>query len=88
MAGCTFCSITKDLPVPKETIQHIFFPCPTTQKMIFSFCGKFNRNINLNKNIFFLANDSEMEAKNNPLYLVMDLLRYVIWQFNPNLPGL
>jgi hypothetical protein len=33
-AGCTFCMLDKRLPVPIETLQHIFFYCPSTAQIL------------------------------------------------------
>ena len=32
--GCTFCSISKLLPAPEETFQHLFWDCPTSQEIL------------------------------------------------------
>jgi hypothetical protein len=33
-AGCTFCTLEKRIPVPIETLQHIFFYCPSTAQIL------------------------------------------------------
>jgi hypothetical protein len=67
--GCTFCSISKLLPAPKETMLHLFYPCPHTPKILMTFIQKNVRNINLDEQLFFLAKDSEFEYENNLLEL-------------------
>jgi Reverse transcriptase (RNA-dependent DNA polymerase) len=32
-AGCTFCSLEKNFPVPVESFRHLFFDCPLTNKI-------------------------------------------------------
>ncbi len=88
-AGCTFCVMRKNLPAPKETLSHIFFNCPTTSDILVKFYEKYLRGITLEQNTFFLSNASEYECENKPLSVVLDLVRYVIWQhkLNKKLPN-
>jgi hypothetical protein len=83
-AGCTFCVLRKNLPAPKETLSHIFFNCPTTSDVLVKFYAKYLRGITLEQNTFFLSNASEYESENRPLSLVLDIVRYVIWQHKLN----
>jgi hypothetical protein len=80
-AGCTFCTLTNTRPVPKETIQHLFYFCPTTTTFITSFYDKYLCNFLLSPATFFLANISGNEKENRAINLTFDVFRYVLWQF-------
>jgi hypothetical protein len=79
-ASCTFCTLRNNLPAPKETLSHIFFNCPTTNDVLVKFYATYLHGITLEQNTFFLSNVSEFESENRPLNIVLDLVRYVIWQ--------
>jgi hypothetical protein len=80
-SGCTFCSITNNRPVPKETIQHLFFYCPSTYEIICTFFDRYIANTTNNKCNYFLSNISSNEQVNNVVTIVWDIFRYVVWQF-------
>ncbi len=80
-AGCTFCSLTNTRPVPKETVQHLFYYCPTTAPIITYFYDKYLCNFLISPTTFFLANVSSIEKENRPLNITLDVLRYVLWQY-------
>jgi len=46
-AACTFCTISKALPAPKETISHFFINCPTTVSFVSDYFEKFLENTNI-----------------------------------------
>ena len=46
-AACTFCTNTKALPAPKETISHFFLFCPTTVDFVSDYFNKFLENTNI-----------------------------------------
>jgi hypothetical protein len=52
--------------------------------MLILFSRKFLRNITLDETLFFLANKAQFETENNPLNIVLDIFRCVIWQFKLN----
>jgi hypothetical protein len=79
-ASCTFCTLRNNLPAPKETLTHVFFHCPTTNDILVNLYAKYLHGIILEQNTFFLSNASEHESENRPLNIVLDLVRYVIWQ--------
>ncbi len=79
-ASCTFCTLCNNLPAPKETIAHVFYHCPTINDILVKFYAKYLHGITLEQNSFFLSNASEYEFENKPLNIVLDLIRYVIWQ--------
>ncbi len=80
-AGCTFCSLTNNRPVPKETVQHLFYYCPTTAPLITQFYDKHLCNFLISPSTFFLANVSIIEKENHPLNITFDVFRYVLWQY-------
>jgi hypothetical protein len=83
-AGCTFCVLNKILPPPKETIAHLFFDCPTTDSLIQELGHRYLQNCNLEKSSFFTSNISEYEKDNRPLDIILEIFRYVIWQYKLN----
>jgi hypothetical protein len=46
--GCTFCSVNKLLPVPRETFSHLFFDCPESSATLVQFEQKYLNNLELN----------------------------------------
>jgi hypothetical protein len=80
-SGCTFCNITNNRPVPKETLQHLFFYCPTIYEIICTFFDSYIANLVNNKGNYFLSNISSNEQVNNVVTIVWDIFRYVVWQF-------
>jgi hypothetical protein len=80
-ASCTFCDDRKLLPAPKETMEHLFYYCPLVHKLIIGFCTKYLRNPELDRVTFFTSDITEFEVKNNSLNIVLDIFRYVVWQY-------
>jgi hypothetical protein len=80
-SGCTFCNITNNRPVPKETLQHLFYYCPTIYEIICTFFDSYIANLVNNKGNYFLSNISSNEQVNNVVTIVWDIFRYVVWQF-------
>jgi hypothetical protein len=80
-AGCTFCYISNNRPVPKESMLHLFYFCPTVSKIVSTFYEKYTTNLENNKTNYFLSDISPNERVNNVLNIVWDVFRYVIWQF-------
>jgi hypothetical protein len=83
-ASCTFCVLNKTLPAPKETIPHIFFDCPTTAQLIAELNVRYLTNFTLDKKTFFLSNPSECENENRAVGAILDIFRYVLWQYKLN----
>jgi hypothetical protein len=83
-AGCTFCVLKKILPPPKEIIAHLFFDCPTMDILVKELGQRYLQNLNLEKDHFFLSNASDYEKDNRPLDIILELFRYVIWQYKLN----
>ncbi len=80
-AGCTFCNISNNRPIPKETTIHLFYFCPTVCKIVSSFYDKYIINLDNSKSNYFLSDILPNERINNVLNIVWDVFRYVIWQF-------
>ncbi len=88
-ASCTFCADRKLFPAPKETMVHLFYYCPSVHELITEFCTKYLRNPELDLVTYFTSEVAEFEPKNNSLNLILDIFRYVVWQYklkktNPN----
>ena len=79
--SCTFCNLAKCFPAPKESFAHIFYDCPVTNRIITKFCNKYFTSGLPEKEIYFAVSLSENERHNRAVQLVLDLLRYNIWEF-------
>ena len=77
---CIFCLKNSNLPAPIETIQHVFYYCPTIQPIVSRFISKYFR-LELSANQYFTGCISELERYNKSAALLLDLVRYTIWQF-------
>ncbi len=80
-AGCTFCTVRKVLPAEKETMVHLFYYCPSVQCLIIEFGTKYLRNMVPDIEMFFTSQVTDFETKNNCLNIILDIFRYVVWQF-------
>jgi hypothetical protein len=80
-ASCTFCTVRNFLPAEKETMVHLFYYCPPVQCLIVEFGTKYLRNMALETEMFFGSQPTEFEIKNNCLNIILDIFRYVVWQF-------
>jgi hypothetical protein len=72
------------MPPPKETVAHLFFDCPTTEILVKELGQMYLQNLNLEKGHFFLSNVSDYEKENRPLDIILEIFRYVIWQYKLN----
>jgi hypothetical protein len=79
-AGCTFCNLSGPRPVPVETFKHIFFDCPHVNRVITDVEKKYFRGNPLSMEKFFLSNFGEKEKDNIACNILLDGLRYLIWQ--------
>ena len=77
--SCTFCNLNNNLPAPIESFNHIFYYCPSVQKIIRKFCVKFILS-ELTAEKFFGGSFDINEKINLPIMLVLDVLRYSIWE--------
>jgi hypothetical protein len=62
-------------------MEHLFYYCPIVNDLIRGFCTKFLRNPELEHDTYFTSEINEFEIKNNSLNLVLDIFRYVVWQY-------
>ena len=75
---CTFCAINRPFPVPREDFSHIFFNCPSMNKIVVDFFEEY-MTINVTTcSIFCGGNIAEKEEINRTFQLIMDILRYHI----------
>jgi len=81
--SCHFCKIENKLPAPLETFSHLFFDCPVTNKIIEKFCRRFFR-VEVTREIFFCGLFSTHDAENASCNLILDILRYSLWQAKLN----
>ena len=78
---CTFCTAAKKLPAPLETFLHIFFFCEIINPIITQICSDLLINNNVNAKNYFSGVISENNVFNSAFSLIMNCLRYSIWQF-------
>jgi hypothetical protein len=50
--GCTFCYITNNRPVERDSMLHCFLNCPTVRNFLYSFLGFIGRNDDMDTTIF------------------------------------
>ncbi len=78
-AACFFCQKSLNLPAPAESFAHVFYDCPSVQKIIERFSEKF-LTIEVTRDKFFSGFYTETEKENRSINLIMDSVRYCIWQ--------
>jgi len=77
--ACVFCSAEKILPPPLESFAHVFFDCPVVNKIIGMFFDKYF--IPEFTRYFYFHGLTDGSRKDYiATRLVMDCLRYCIWQ--------
>jgi len=79
--SCTFCSLECNLPSPLETFTHIFYDCPSVQKVFKAFFDKFFTIGAPTREEYFSGEFTDNESKNWAFQLCMDIFRYNIWLF-------
>jgi hypothetical protein len=79
-AGCTFCNIVGPRPIAAETMEHLFFACPSTNKILRTFTEKYFIDYRIEKESFFWGIVSENEKENICATILFDFFRYLIWQ--------
>jgi hypothetical protein len=79
-AGCTLCNIVGPRPVAAETLEHLFFSCPTTQKMLHKLKEKYFYDFDIQREKFFWGIVSENERENICATILFDIFQYLIWQ--------
>jgi hypothetical protein len=79
-AGCTLCNISGPRPVASETMDHLFYSCPFTQKMLSKVKEKYINNADIQRESYFWGIVSEDEKENICVTIFFDVFRYLIWQ--------
>ena len=78
---CTFCTAAKKFLAPLETFSHIFFFCEVINPIVMKICNDLLVNNNISVTNFFSGEISEHNDYNMAFSLIMNCLRYCIWQF-------
>jgi len=78
-AACSFCLSAGNLPAPLETFSHIFFDCPCTEKVLSLFFQKYFE-LEKNRCNYFTGHFAVDNISNQSVNIVLDCLRYSIWQ--------
>ena len=78
--SCTFCQLSNIHPAPLETFSHLFYDCVVINDKIKTICRDLLLENNVNKEIYFSGQICENEKYNNAFALVMNCLRYCIWE--------
>ena len=76
--SCVFCRYGT-LPAPLETFTHIFYDCPKTSVILSKFINKYFTTFPT-KSQFFSGELSNNENDNWTATIILDCLRYSIWQ--------
>ena len=77
--SCTFCTANKLFPAEKESFSHLFYYCPTTNKLLSIFLARYFTINSLTAIEFFASKLNEKEDDNMALQLALDIFRYYIW---------
>jgi hypothetical protein len=90
--SCTFCIKNKNFLAERETFQHFFWDCPTSNYVINMFLDSYTRiDVNKKKEIYFtgIVHDGTKDDFVLPVFLVCCILKYTLWNFKlkHKLPG-
>ena len=77
--SCIFCVKNRILPAQIESFEHVFFSCPVVNTVLSKFYEKY-LNIALSINTYFTSEFSTKETENRAVNIILDVLRYSIWQ--------
>ena len=75
--SCTFCTANKLFPT--ESFSHLFYYCPTTNKLLSTFLAHYFTINSLTATEFFASKINDKEDDNNALQLALDIFGYYIW---------
>ena len=78
--SCTFCNLANIHPAPLETFSHLFYDCVVVNEKIGAICRDLLLENNVNKKNFFSGELCENEKYNSAFALVMNCLRFCIWE--------
>jgi hypothetical protein len=82
---CTFCSITKNFPAPRENFAHLFFDCPQSHTTLCGFEDKYLADLHLDcreKKIllwFYGTTDNKLRKYNIFLQMTTTVVMFYIW---------
>ena len=76
---CTFCTLSKSFPAPREEFAHIFYFCPHSEKIIREFFSKYTTIKLPDCKTFFSSDYGEDENINIAMQIVIDILQFFIW---------
>jgi hypothetical protein len=77
-AACFFCNKLKNFPAERESVEHFFWFCPTTSKLIERFGAEY-LNAVVTKELFFTGiRDNKFELAT---LIVMSVIKFCLWQF-------
>jgi len=77
--ACTFCTKARIFPAPLESFSHVFLDCTLIGNIVDAFCVKYF-NFEITRQVFFAGNTENVVNMPNEVYLILDILRYTIWQ--------
>jgi hypothetical protein len=85
--ACTYCTITKNLPPPRDSLSHCFFYCDVAQNFLQEIANLINLNTPINcaefQEIFWYGingSTSEDKVKQLTYLLIFDCFRYVFFK--------
>jgi hypothetical protein len=77
--ACTFCLKANNLPAERETFQHFFWECPTSNNLIIKFLENFFRaDLPASKELFLYGTALGMQY-NNTTGIVCGIFQYTFW---------
>jgi hypothetical protein len=82
---CTFCTLNKSLPAPRETFIHVFFNCPETAATLAAFENKYFYSLDLNTEerrrlfCFFGTTDRKLKDCKKFLSLTTSVVLFYVW---------
>jgi len=77
-AGCVFCTITHNRPVPIETVEHTFWYCPVVSKVLDE-TSRYFLGFTLKKKEWFGLNFNLKMEELSCLNILFTIIKFVIW---------
>jgi zinc-binding in reverse transcriptase len=82
--ACDFCIIKKNLPAPKESIQHLFWDCEISNRLLQYAINEIFGLTPATKNFFFTGWNADPVIRQSNINLnltIFDIMKYVLWEF-------
>jgi hypothetical protein len=76
--ACTFCIKSKNFPAERESFMHFFWYCPSVSRVLDQFFSHY-LTFTVSKNSFLLSVTEDISF-DEPLAVVFDTLKFVLWQ--------